>query len=175
MRRFLDKWGTALAAVACALTIVFAAVYTRQDDLRRMAAQEARAAQDQSLQDAQAEPAWARPVPAGPSAPFRGAYRDESGLWRMQPYTRYAAAYGQGVTAVCAGEVLTAAQDSLTYRSAGGEVIACGGLSAVTVRVGDALRCGQRVGTASQGAEITILVRRGETYLDLESLIAPDI
>ena len=28
MRRFLDKWGTAIAAVACALTIVFAAVYT---------------------------------------------------------------------------------------------------------------------------------------------------
>ena len=55
MRRFLDKWGTAIAAVACALTIVFAAVYTRQDDLKRIAAQEARAAQDQSLQDAQAE------------------------------------------------------------------------------------------------------------------------
>ena len=54
MRRFLDKWGTAIAAVACALTIVFAAVYTRQDDLKRIAAQEARAAQDQSLQDAQA-------------------------------------------------------------------------------------------------------------------------
>ena len=35
MRRFLDKWGTAIAAVACALTIVFAAVYTRQDDLKR--------------------------------------------------------------------------------------------------------------------------------------------
>lgn len=49
MRRFLDKWGTAIAAVACALTIVFAAVYTRQDDLKRIAAQEARAAQDQSL------------------------------------------------------------------------------------------------------------------------------
>ena len=41
MRRFLDKWGTAIAAVACALTIVFAAVYTRQDDLKRIAAQEA--------------------------------------------------------------------------------------------------------------------------------------
>ena len=43
MRRFLDKWGTAIAAVACALTIVFAAVYTRQDDLKRIAAQEAAA------------------------------------------------------------------------------------------------------------------------------------
>ena len=175
MRRFLDKWGTAIAAAACALTIVFAAVYTRQDDLKRMAAQEARAAQDQSLQDAQTEPAWARPVPAAPSASFRGAYRDENGLWRMQPYTRYAAAYGQSVMAVCAGEVLTAGQDSLTYRSTGGEEIACGGLSAVTVRAGDGLRCGQRIGTADKGAEITILVRREDIYLDLERLIAPDI
>lgn len=81
MRRFLDKWGTAIAAVACALTIVFAAVYTRQDDLKRIAAQEARAAQDQSLQDARQETVWARPVPSAPSEGFRGAYRDEHGLW----------------------------------------------------------------------------------------------
>ena len=137
MRRFLDKWGTAIAAVACALTIVFAAVYTRQDDLKRIAAQEARAAQDQSLPDAQAETVWARPVPSAPSEGFRGAYRDEHGLWRMQPYTRYPAAYGQSVTAVCAGEVLTVSGDSLTYRCAGGETITCAGLSSVMVKIGD--------------------------------------
>lgn len=173
MRRFLDKWGTAIAAVACALTIVFAAVYTRQDDLKRIAAQEARAAQDQSLQDAQAETVWARPVPSAPSEGFRGAYRDEHGLWRMQPYTRYPVAYGQSVTAVCAGEVLTVSADSLTYRCAGGETITCAGLSSVMVRIGDTLHCGQRVGMAARDAEITLQVRKGEEYLDLESLLSP--
>lgn len=173
MRRFLDKWGTAIAAVACALTIVFAAVYTRQDDLKRIAAQEARAAQDQSLQDAQAETVWARPVPSAPSEGFRGAYRDEHGLWRMQPYTRYPVAYGQSVTAVCAGEVLTVSADSLTYRCAGGETITCAGLSSVMVKIGDTLHCGQRVGMAARDAEITLQVRKGVEYLDLESLLSP--
>lgn len=173
MRRFLDKWGTAIAAVACALTIVFAAVYTRQDDLKRIAAQEARAAQDQSLQDAQAEAIWARPVPGNPSAGFRGAYRDEHGLWRMQPYTRYPAAYGQSVTAICAGEVLTVSDDSITYRRSGGEVILCTGLAAAAVHAGDTLRCGQRVGKAAQDAEIGIAICLDGAYLDLEALLSP--
>ena len=153
MRRFLDKWGTAIAAVACALTIVFAAVYTRQDDLKRIAAQEARAAQDQSLQDAQAETVWARPVPSAPSEGFRGAYRDEHGLWRMQPYTRYPAAYGQSVTAVCAGEVLTVSADSLTYRCAGGETITCAGLSAAlrAARGHGRAGCGNYASSAKRG------------------------
>ena len=91
----------------------------------------------------------------------------------MQPYTRYPVAYGQSVTAVCAGEVLTISEDSLTYCCAGGETITCAGLSSVMVRIGDTLHCGQRVGMAARDAEITLQVRKGEEYLDLESLLSP--
>ena len=54
MRKLFKKWGEAMLAALCVLAIVFAALYTRQDDLRRMAARSAGSSRDQTLDDAQA-------------------------------------------------------------------------------------------------------------------------
>ena len=46
MRKLFKKWGEAMLAALCVLAIVFAALYTRQDDLRRMAARSAGSRRD---------------------------------------------------------------------------------------------------------------------------------
>ena len=85
MRRMIKKWGESLLAALCVLVILFAALYTRQDDLKRMAAQNAAASQDETLGGAAS--AWARPVEGAVLIPF-GDARKENGIWRFSPYVR---------------------------------------------------------------------------------------
>ena len=71
MRRMMKKWGESLLAALCVLAIVFAALYTRQDDLKRMAARDAAASQDETLEHA--APPWSRPTEGAVLKPFSGA------------------------------------------------------------------------------------------------------
>lgn len=176
MRRLMEKWGTALAVAACVAAITFAAVYTRQDDLRRMAAQQARAAQDQSLSEAQAQSFWTRPVQAPPSQRYIGAYREEgSGLWKTDTRVHYQAYSGQSIAAMCDGTVLEVLEDGIVYQHERGEIITCTGLGSVCVQAGEQLRGGQTIGLAGQAGSICVTVCLNGAYLDPEGLIASDI
>lgn len=176
MRRIMEKWGTALAVAACVAAITFAAVYTRQDDLRRMAAQQARAAQDQSLSEAQSQALWTRPVQAPPSRGYIGAYREQSsGLWRMDARVYYPAYCGQSVAALCEGTVLEMLPEGVVYQREGGEIIQCTGLGSVCVQVGEQLHCGQMIGLAGQAGTVCVTVCLNGAYLDIEELVASDI
>ena len=168
MRKLFKKWGEAMLAALCVLAIVFAALYTRQDDLRRMAARSAGSSRDQTLDDAQAASAWRAPVSQSPEAAFAGAYREESGLWRFSPWVRFSAAFGQRVCAMHAG-VVTLAADGCVRIDHGDVETRCRGLKTLSVAAGDTVSAGQTVGTADGTIELCAL--RGGEYIDPLSLI----
>ncbi len=100
MRTFLQKWGEYLLALACVVVIVFAALYTRQEDIRRLSAQNAAADHSQTLEEARTDTAFHIPVDGLCSQPFSGAEKTAGGLWAFDPYAVYTASAGQDVYAV---------------------------------------------------------------------------
>ena len=86
MRSVVKKWSEAALAALCVLAIVFAALYTRQDDLRRLAARSAAESLDQRLEDARTPAPWRMPVPQPPETAYAGAERSAGGLWRFSPW-----------------------------------------------------------------------------------------
>jgi len=100
MRKWIKKWGDAAGAFCCVLVILFAAIYTRQDDLRRLSAQNATADQSQTLDNAQNATAVCRPLHGKLLFPFTGAVRSKGGLWSFDPCVHYQTAPGQEVLAI---------------------------------------------------------------------------
>ena len=111
MRPWMEKWGSVLLIFFCALVIVFSALYTRQDDLRRMAAQTADANQNETLADVQAA-RYVPPVKGSALSEYKGIYKDQA-LWRLDPYIRYAVQKGDTVYACCEGEITLASPTEL--------------------------------------------------------------
>ena len=170
MRRLIKKWGEAALAALCVLSILFAALYTRQDDLRRMAARDAAASQDEKLKDVQETKRFQPPAVQGQSAGFSGAKRTGGGLWQFSPYADYPAVYGQSVFAMGAGSVIQAAGDSVWIDHGEGVQTGYRLLQTLRVTAGQTVAAGQIIGTAGGGGIQVCALREG-AYIDPQELI----
>lgn len=172
MRAWLKRWGEYLLALLCVLVIVFAAVYTRQEDLQRIAARSAAGSQDQTLRETAPPPAWQQPVEGEVLQPFLGARRSAGGLWRIAPFVCYAAAAGQPVCAMAAGVIQSAQAGAVVLLQADGVEIAYSNLGALRVRAGERVEAGQRIAAAGGDGFIRVCARQNGAYIDPESLLS---
>ena len=170
MLRVLKKWGEGALAALCVAAILFAALYTRQDDLKRMAAQNAAASQDETLEQAAEPPAFQRPTTQAPAEKWMGAWRSEAGIWRFSPALRYQTAFDRRVYAMGAGTVIRAEDGAVCIQHPQGVETRCQGLDTLAVRAGEAVQAGQLLGTARE-AEVRVEALRGDSYIDPESLL----
>ena len=171
MRAWAKRWGEYLLALVCVTVIVFASVYTRQEDLQRVAVRGAAGSQDQTLGEAVPPPAWHAPIDGALRTPFQGARRDAAGFWRFSPAVQYAAAYGQPVFAMAAGRISEATADSLTLTTAEGIEIVYAQLGALRVQAGEQVDAGQRIASGGNGGTISIVARKDDVYIDPEALL----
>ncbi|MBQ9299567.1 MAG: M23 family metallopeptidase [Clostridia bacterium] len=171
MRRLIKKWGEAALAALCVLAIVFAALYTRQDDLRRLAARDAAASRDERLEDVREPSGFQPPIAQRESAGFSGAARTSGGLWQFSPYADYTAAYGQSICAMGAGTVTQAAGDSVWIDHGGGIRTGYRLLQTLRVIPGQAVEAGQAIGTAGSGGQVQVCALRDGAYIDPQALI----
>lgn len=173
MRKRLEKWGYAGGMLLCILTILFAAIYTRQDDLKRHDTQSASQSQDETLSDALAA-RWQRPVDAQPSARFAGAVRDEkTHIWRLSADTVYPLAPGQSIYAVSEGDVLFCGDGCIVLSHADGYESRCTGALSMRVKAGEHVNAGQVIAVSAGTGELRVELEKNGTYLDIESLVSP--
>lgn len=170
MRRLIKKWGESVLAVLCLLAIVFAALYTRQDDLRRMAAENAAASQDQTLTALPASLPWGAPTSGGVLIPFATAGKS-GGIWRFSPYVRWAAEAGESVRAMAAGTVLRVGEDAVRLAHADDTQSGYRGLGRVRVRPGQAVEAGEALGTAGTAGWVEVCLCCGGEYIDPQNKI----
>ena len=167
MRRMIKKWGESLLAALCVLAIVFAALYTRQDDLKRMAARDAAASQDETLEHA--APPWSRPTEGAVLKPFSGAVR-QKGIWRFSPFVRYSAAYGEAVRALHGGTVVRAEHGGVLLRNDDGTESEYRGLASLRAKEKDRLQAGDILGNAGSDGWIEVSLWRDGRYADPETI-----
>ena len=165
MRRLIKKWGEAALAVLCVLAIVFAALYTRQDDLRRLAARNAAASQDERLDEARQAPDFQPPVDGARASDFPGAARTPGGLWRLDPWICYDTVPGQAVCAMGAGQVTESAEDAVVIEHGNGLRTRYRALSFLRVQAGDSVEAGQRIG-AAKDHQVYVCAQRNGAYID---------
>ncbi|MBQ9196068.1 MAG: M23 family metallopeptidase [Clostridia bacterium] len=161
----IEKWGETALAALCVLAIIFAALYTRQDDLKRLAARDAAASRDESLTEAREQASFQWPVAGAQAEGFIGAARTDSGLWRFSPYVRFSAVPGQSVLAMAAGTVLRAEDGCLWIDHGNGIEIGYRQLQSLRAAAGQAVTAGQAVGTAGSGG-IQVCALRDGKYID---------
>ena len=171
MRRKMEKWGQGVLAALCIGSILFAALYTRQEDIRNAAARNAAASRDETLEEAQASPVWQLPVEGAELGEYRGATRAAGGLWTLDPWVRCAAAVGQSVRAMGAGTVLEAAGDRVRIGHAGDTETRYRLLRGLRVREGDSVAAGQIIGMAGGDGAVEICALREDRFVDPRSLL----
>ena len=168
MRKWMEKWGSAAGALACVLVILFAVVYTRQDDIRRLSAQNAAADQSQTLKSAQEAPAVFRPVKGQLLQPFAGAKQSSSGLWTLYPYTHYQAAAHQEAYAILNGTCTSATAESLVISHENDLIARYSGVFVPEVTTGQAVTAGQRIARITTGP-LRFSLSQGGHYIDPEA------
>lgn len=169
MRRILQKWGEPALAALCVVIILFAALYTRQEDLRRLAAEHAAGSQNETLADVTPPPAWQAPVPGEILQSFAGAGQTESGLWRLAPWVRFAASRGEAVCAMSGGTVRQADGGCVTLLHGNGTETCYRPLGSLRVSPGQSVTAGQLLGTAGE-AYVEVCARRDGAYIDPSAL-----
>ena len=169
MQSWLKRWGEGLLAALCILSIVFAAIWTRGEDLRKLAAQGAAAGGDETLRDVQTPAPWARPLEGGAFSAYKGAVKSD-GLWTFDPWVKSPAARGQPVYAPAPGIVETADNGRVVLRLAKDVTLCFSGLGALSVSPGDQAAAGQRLGLVGADAGLALSAQRGGEYFDPLSL-----
>lgn len=166
MHLWMEKWGSAAGALLCALVIIFAALYTRQDELRRAPTKNAAADQSQTLQNTPS-PHFARPADAPLISAFQGAYR-QNGIWQMRPSVHYKTSIGQEIRAIAGGTV-THAADNLIEIIHADDLIACyQGEFSLLVHVDESLSAGQRIARMAKG-NLCFSLQQAGRYMDPEA------
>ncbi len=166
MRTFLQKWGQYLLALACVVVIVFAALYTRQEDVRRLSAQNAAANRSQTLEEAQTEAAFHAPVDGKCCQPFSGAVRTAGGLWRFDPGVSYTAAAGQSVYAVASGVIIDTADDAVALLHPDGLEFRLSGLQRLRVQAGEQVASGQTIAAVGNEGIVRIVMLKNGSFID---------
>lgn len=163
MRPWMEKWGSVMLILLCALVILFSALYTRQDDLRRIAAQNAAADQNETLNDL---PVYQPPVAGEAIQPFTGAYKTAQGLWQLDPYVHYDVRKGARVQAVCDGTVITADAGQIVLETRDQLIFCLRGAFSLLIRAGDIIAAGQEIASCAADGELLLSLSSGGHYLD---------
>ena len=171
MRPWMEKWGSVLLIFFCALVILFSALYTRQDDLRRIAAQSAASGQDETLADAAAARICA-PVQADITQPFTGAYQSERGLWKMDPFVHYSVKKNDAVFSCLNGTAESITEQTIILKNDTIRFRLCGNFQPL-VRAGDPVSAGQTIARISQTGELLLSLQISGQYIDPLSRITP--
>ena len=168
MRKWREKWGSAAGALLCVLVILFAAVYTRQDDIRRLAAQNAAADQSQTLDDVQTAPQIFRPVSGKITQPFDSARQSESGLWSFSPTVGYQVSLYQEIYAVADGICTFCATDCIVISHENGLISRYEGTFLPEISINKPVSAGQRLARIS-GHEFFFSLKQNDRYIDPEA------
>ena len=170
MISWLEKRGNVLLIVVCALVVLFSALYTRQDDLKRGAAKNASADENDTLKNL---PLFCAPVTSVPVQSYRGVFKSESGLWQLDPYVRYTVQRGDRILAPCSGTVILADAQSMSIRTEDGLTYTLTGSFDRFPQTGKSVKAGSEIAAcASRGALLFSLQKDGN-HLDPLSYIAP--
>lgn len=172
MRPWMEKWGSVLLIFLCAAVIVFSALYTRQDDLRRIAAQNAAASQDETFRDV-AEPRYCAPVTDAVIKPYTGAHQSPGGLWQFDPYVYYPLSRSEKISACCTGTLIQADAQTLVIQSKDGQRFRLYGSFLPQVAAPCAVAVGQVIASAANAGELRLCVQAEGCYIDPMSLITP--
>lgn len=173
MRRWLHKWGYTLGVLACISTILFAALYTRQDELRALGAQSASQSVDQTLADAQA-PAWTAPAQGEISQRFIWAQRDAQTLfWHAAPYVCYQLKAGDSIYAMCCSVVLSVQDGDILLQSEQDHRIIYSGDFRTQIYHGVTVAPGQTIARMLADGELRVTIRKDGAYIDPLALLSP--
>jgi len=172
MRPWMEKWGSVALIFLCALVILFSALYTRQDDLRRAAARNVAADQSERLADT-VTPGYLPPVQGKMLKPFRGAYKSAGGLWRMDPYVHYAVKAGEKICACSGGEVIKCSEGILVIRANDALVFQLRGSFAPQIKEGENVSLGQQIAVTKQTGEVLLSFSVSGRYVDPQDYISP--
>ena len=168
MISWFEKRGSVLLIIFCALVILFAALYTRQDDLKRAAAKNAAADQNEKLGSL---PVFCAPVASQPTQSYCGVYKSESGLWQLDPYVRYDVKTGEKILSPCTGVIdfsdgksirIRAAKDLVFDLTGSFEILASGSVS-----------CGQQIARCTAPGVLLFGLTEGGKHVDPLSLLTP--
>ena len=168
MRKWMEKWGSAAGALLCVLVILFAAVYTRQDDIRRLAAQNAAADQSQTLDDVQTAPQIFRPVNGHIAQPFSIARQNENGLWSFSPKVCYQVSPYQEIYAIADGICTLCSTDCIVISHENGLISRYEGIFSPEISVNEPVSAGQRMARMS-GNEFFFSLKQSDRYIDPEA------
>ena len=169
MRKWLEKWGSTLSALLCVLVILFAAVYTRQDDLRRLAAENAAADQSETLRDVQPSLSVYRPVHGKLFSAYTGAVKSESGLWQLDPYIRYETENYQEIFAIQDGVCLLADEACIRIAHADTLIACYRGAFSPEIKADDPVTAGQRIARMKKGDKLCFSLQKDSHYIDPET------
>lgn len=171
MRPWMEKWGSVLLIFFCALVILFSALYTRQEDVKRLSAQNAAASQDETLSSATAR--YTAPAAGDIVQGYRGAYKTDSGLWRFDPFVHYSAQKGAKVFAVSDGSITLFHDNEIIILGKSNHVFRLKGDFSPLVNPGDTVASGQQIATIVKAGELLFAVSTDDHYLDPLSLFTP--
>lgn len=167
MRSWMEKWGSMILVLLCTLVILFSALYTRQDDLRRIAAQNAAADQNETLHQLTA---YCPPVRKEAVRLFSGACKNEKGFWQLDPYVHYPLSQTAAVFSVCDGVVLAADAEQILLEADNQLLFRLRGAFSLLINAGDAVAAGQQIATSTSSGELLLSLSSDGHYLDPLSL-----
>ncbi len=167
----MEKWGSVLLIFFCALVILFSALYTRQEDVKWLSAQNAAASQDETLSDASAR--YAAPVSGDILQGYRGAYRTDGGLWQTDPFVHYSVSKSAKVFAVSDGSIALCNDNEILILGKNDHVFRLKGDFSPLVGQGDTVSSGQQIAVITQNGELLFSASAAGHYFDPLSLFTP--
>lgn len=172
MRPWMEKWGSVLMILLCALVILFSALYTRQDDLKRLSAQNAAADQSETLADVNAMQ-YVAPTADNATQPYLGAYKSEAGLWQFDPFVRYRVQKGSKVFAVCNGRITLCSEETIIISGENSFVFRLRGAFSPLVKASDPVTAGQEIATVTLAGQLLLSLVIDGHYTDPLEFFTP--
>ena len=172
MRPWMEKWGSVLLILLCALVILFSALYTRQDDLKRLSAQNAAADQSETLADV-ITAQYIAPTAGDVLQAYLGAYKSAAGLWQFDPFIRYSAQKGSKVFAVCNGRIALCSEETIIIFGENSFVFRLRGAFSPLVKAGDFVAAGQEIAAVSLSGELLLSLSINGHYTDPLEFFTP--
>lgn len=160
----MEKWGSMLLLIFCALVILFSALYTRQEDVKRMAAQNAAASQDETLSEAISR--FCAPVSSAAAQGFQGAYKAPSGLWHFAPFVHYSVQKGEKAQAVCSGSILRCNEQEILIAGENSFLFRLTGAFSPLVKESDTVCAGQEIARIAAQGELCLSLSIDGHYTD---------
>lgn len=171
MRPWMEKLGSVLLVIFCALVILFSALYTRQEDVRNLAAQNAAASRDETLAEAAAR--YAAPVAGDITHLYQGAYKASSGLWAFDPFVRFGVRKGEIVLAPASGSILSCHEAEIRIVGENDQLLRLKGAFSLLVSTGDLITVGQEIARITQAGELYLSLSVNGHYINPLQLFTP--